>query len=64
MEEIIKNIEEGIKNGVKKAEESRNHNIEEYAKVIGYHFWEVKTDQAAINCGWDCAKDLEKEGLI
>jgi len=42
--------------------------FETIAKVIGYHFWQVKDDYKAIQCGKDCAKEiveeLEKEGLL
>jgi len=37
------------------------------AMVIGYHFWEAKTDDEAKRLGMDCANEvmesLEEEGL-
>ena len=30
------------------------------ARVIGYHFWRPESDQGAINCGADCARDIIK----
>ena len=30
------------------------------ARIIGYHFWEAKSDEEAIECGSDVTKEIEK----
>jgi len=34
--------------------------LETIARVIGYHFWQIETDRAAIACGMDTAVDVMK----
>ena len=35
-----------------------NNEIEIIAKAIGYHFWKPESDDEAISCGMDCAREV------
>jgi len=35
--------------------------LNKIAVIIGHHFWNCENDEAARNCGIDCAKEIIKK---